>query len=269
MAQKRVQSPKNPGKQPGAIAARILTLLLKQVILAGSAFLLAAVTFAVTMNWVVMPYYQKTGIEIRTPLLTGKTVEDATIIARQSHLSVVQDTLTYNSSVPENIIAFQYPQEGTLVKPYRAIHVTVSKGPKPKRLPSVIGMSQQDAILQINSAGLEIEATYWIRSNRYIRGIVAGQDPQGGKDVPENTRVVLYISNGLPETNVTMPNLIELSLSAAKDTLRAYNFNLKFLDIHYENAPDMLPETVIDQNPDPGTLTNTNSIITLDVSKAE
>jgi len=66
-----------------------------------------------------------------------------------------------------------------------------------------------------------------------------------------------------------MPNLIELSLSAAKDTLRTYNFNLNFLEIHYENAPELLPETVIDQNPDPGTLTNTNSVITLDVSKAE
>ena len=256
-------------KHSGNIIARVLVFLLTHAILASLAFLLAAVTFVVTMNWVVMPYYQKTGVEIRTPLVIGKTIEDAKNIAQQSHLSVVLDTLSYNNSVPETYIAFQDPRDGTLVKTNRVIHVTVSKGAKPIKMPSVLGLSQQDAEYRIRSAGLDIETPHWIRSNKYIRGIVASQEPQGGEDVPENTRVILYISNGLPETNVTMPNLIELSLSVAKDTLRTYNFNLNFLEIHYENAPELLPETVIDQHPDPGTLTNTNSVLTLDVSKAQ
>jgi eukaryotic-like serine/threonine-protein kinase len=269
MAQKKGHSPDIIKKKSGNAVEKLLALLVKHAFLAFLAFLLAAVTFAVTMNWIVMPYYQKTGVEIRTPLVTGKTIEDAKNIARKSHLSVVLDTLSYDNTIPENYIVFQYPQENTLVKPNRVIHVTVSKGAKPIKMPSVMGLSQQDAEYRIRSAGLDMETPHWIRSNKYIRGIVAGQEPQGGEDVFENTKVVLYISNGLPETNITMPNLIELSLSAAKDTLRTYNFNINHLDIHYENAPELLPETVIDQNPDPGTLTNTNSIITLDVSKSE
>ena len=220
------------------------------------------------MNWIVLPFYQKSGIEVSTPEITGIPLDNAKKIARRDHMSVVVDSLEYHNSFPKNIITFQYPLQGTLVKPGRVLHVTMSKGPKPLPMPVVVGMPQRNAEFTLKEIGLEIETVIEIPSG-YTRGIVAGQVPEGGKEVPENTKVVLYISNGLPVTNVTMPNLIELSLAAAKDTLGSYDFNLNFLEVHYEDAPELLPDTVIDQHPDPGTLTNTNSIITLDVSKAQ
>ena len=220
------------------------------------------------MNWFVLPFYQKSGIEISTPKITAITLEKAKKNAQRYDMSVVVDSLEYHNSFPKNIISFQYPLHGTLVKPGRVLHVTMSKGSKPVLMPVVVGMPQRDAEFKLKEIGLEIEPVKEIPSD-YIRGIVAGQVPEGGKEVPENTRVVLYISNGLRVTNVTMPNLIELSLAAAKDSLGSYDFNLNFLEIHYEDAPELLPETVIDQHPDPGTLTNKNSIITLDVSKAQ
>ncbi|MFC1607912.1 PASTA domain-containing protein [Candidatus Latescibacterota bacterium] len=263
------QNKKTQQKSYLAIVRLVALFLAKHLLLAGSAFTIAGIIFVVVSNWLVMPYYQKTGIEVRTPTVEGKTLREAQKLANQSSLSVAVDSLEYHNTVPADIISFQYPPYGKLIKPQRSIHVTISKGPKPFSIPNVIGMSQKNAELALKDAGLEVGEPFMIPSNRYTRGIVAGQDPEGGGEVPQNTRVILYISNGQPETNMKMPNLIELSLSAARDSLKSFNYNFDFLEIHYEDATELLPETVVDQHPDPGTLTNTNSVITLDVSKAK
>ena len=269
MAAIKKQTPAPKPKRAKKSENRLWSVLFKHILIAGFAFVMAGLTFVIVMNWIVLPLYQKSGVEISTPKITGESLNNAKKIAMKNHMSVVVDSLEYHNTIPKDIISFQYPLHGTLVKPGRVLHATISKGAKPVPMPLVVGMPQRNAEFNLKESGLEIERIIEIPSNTHTRGIVAGQVPEGGKEVPENTRVVLYISNGLPETNVTMPNLIELSLAAAKDTLGSYDFNLNFLEIHYEDAPELLPETVIDQHPDPGKLTNTNSIITLDVSKAQ
>ena len=130
----------------------------------------------------------------------------------------------------------------------------------------MVGLSQRDARLKINRYGLDIARHEWVHSDDYVRGMVARQEPEGGIAIPENAEVVLYISDGLPETNVVMPRLIELGLSAALDTLLLYGFNLERVRTHTEDAPNLLPETVIDQHPDPGADTNTDTEVDLIIS---
>ncbi|MCE5250625.1 PASTA domain-containing protein [bacterium] len=248
---------------------KLVGTIIRHGIIALFALILAGITFVVTMDRIIMPYYQQTGLEIRLPDLTGKSLAEAGKTAHSLHLSIVQDSLVYHNIYPKDVITLQLTPPGTLVKPDRIIHVTVSKGPRPLLMPSVVGLSQREAELVVKEAGLEVKSTPIIRSNNYSRGLVAGQSPPGGQEIPEDTDVVLYISNGLPETNIKMPNLVELSLSAALDTLKFYRFDIKLVQINYVNESEMLPETVIDQQPDPGALTHTSSEVTLDVSKKE
>jgi serine/threonine-protein kinase len=270
MEDKRPQNAGRPKKRVHTYnPLKLFTIVLKHLVFAFFAFVLAGIIFVITINGIIMPFYQKTGVDIRLPDLTGKTMDEAESIAHTMHFSIVQDSLVYHTIYPKNVITLQFTPPGTLIKPNRTIHVNVSKGPMPMLMPTVIGLSQREAELMVKEAGLGVRATQMIRSNRYARGIVAGQDPPGGQEVPYDTGVVLYISNGLPETNVKMPNLIDLSLSAALDTLKVYRFDLTLVQVHYVDASEMLPETVIDQYPDPGTLTHTSNEVTLDVSKKE
>lgn len=246
-----------------------LQIFLKHVLLAAIAFGCAGLFFLLTMDRIVMPYFQKTGQEIKTPNLIGTSYNDAVKMLRSLNLAVVSDSLEFNNNYPKDAITLQYPLPGTMIKLNREIKVHVSKGSKPLYIPNVIGMSRRNAEIVVKKAGFEIKDVALIHSNNYTRGIVAGQDPPGGQEVPENADVVLYISDGQPETNVTMPNLIELSIFAARDTLRAYDFDITKLQVHYVDAPEMLPNTVIDQHPGAGTLTHTSNEVTLDVSKSE
>jgi serine/threonine-protein kinase len=218
---------------------------------------------------VIMPLYLKSGREIIAPDLKNKTVSEARNIAQAFELVIIEDGKEFSSTVLPEVISMQIPTPGTILKPGRRIHVIVSKGPRPLRIPNVVGKSPIQAELEIKSAGLQVLDKRWKASDQYPRGVVADQYPKGDQDVPENTGVILFIANGRPETNVVMPNLIDLSFQAAMDTLSVYKFNLDKVNIQREEATQLLPDTVIDQHPDPGVPTNTNSDIDLVVSTSQ
>jgi eukaryotic-like serine/threonine-protein kinase len=233
------------------------------------AFLSGCLAFIVIMDTIIMPLYLRTGREITSPNLINKTIDEAIPIVRSQHLSVVEDSRDFNDQVARDAIAFQMPAAGTILKPGRRIHVILSKGPQPLHIPNVVGKSVRDAENEIKDAGFEVIDRQWKASDKYVRGIVAGQYPSGDRDVPETIGVVLYIANGRKETNVVMPNLIELSMKAAIDTLTLYNFNSEKINIQKEEAPNLLPDTVIDQHPDPGTPTNTSVEVDLVISTSK
>lgn len=247
----------------------LLFFLFKHGVLLGTAFICAGILFVLTMDQFVMPLVVKHGTVEFARNLRGKTVEEArSIIGNRFVLRA--DSTEYNNEFPPNTIFYQYPAPGTKIKPGRTIFTIVSKGPKPISLPNVTGMPVQDAILTIEALGLMIDHQEWIHSNEYrVKGIVARQYPPGDQEVPENTRLILYISDGKPETDVIMPDLIGLGLSAALDTLYAYQFDRNKIRIQKEEAPELLPETVIDQYPDPGRPTPVTIEVNLVVSTSE
>ncbi len=253
----------------GVIYKRIYMVLLKHFILVGFAFLLAGFLIVITMNSVIMPIIIKSGREIDAPDLIGKTFEEAEDLIKGNNFTLLADSTEYNNDFQANTILFQYPSSDTKIKPGRRIRVIVSRGARPKMMPDVIGKPRRDAELIIKAAGFNLAGQEWIHSNDFIKGIVARQYPEGDNDVPEDTEVVLYISDGLPETDVIMPSLIKMGLSNALNILNECNFDTTRVNIQYEEAPNLLPETVIDQYPDPGTLTYIDVTVVLIVSTSQ
>ena len=245
---------------------RIFVVFMKHLVLACFAFFLACILIVMTMDKIIMPIILKSGRELEAPDLIGKSLEEAENILLDKKFALLADSTEYNIDFPANTISFQYPLASTKIKPGRRIHVIVSLGSRPIKIPDLIGKPKRDAELIVDGLGLKLASQEWIHSNDYLKGIVARQHPEGNQDVSEDTEVILYISDGLPETDVIMPNLIELGLSAALDTLKAYNFDTSKINIQTEKAPELLPETVIDQHPDPGTPTNSNIVVDMVVS---
>jgi len=241
----------------------------KGLVFCGFAFFFGWLFFILTMDRLVMPLYINSGREIVAPNLANKTFEEARTITHAYTLDIAEDGRDFSNTVPAGEVAVQIPAPGTILKPGRRIHVVLSRGPRPLKIPNVVGKSPREAELIINGAGLEVIDKLWKASDRYTRGIVAEQYPPGDQEVPENTGVILFVANGRHETNVVMPNLIDLSYRAALDTLGVYKFNLEKVRMQREEAPQLLPDTVIDQHPDPGVPTNTSTEVDLVVSTVQ
>lgn len=241
----------------------------KRLVLSLTAFGLGMLCTVILLDQVFMPMYLNAGREIIAPDLINKTRAEANRISRAYELVLVEDGDDFSNTAPAETVSMQIPSPGTILKPGRRMHVVISKGPRPLMIPNVVGKSPVQAELEIKSAGLEVIDKRWKASDKYPRGVVAEQYPPGDQEVPENTGVILFVANGRRETNVVMPNLIDLSYQAALDTLSVYKFNLDKVNLQKEEAPQLLPDTVIDQHPDPGVPTNTDTEIDLVVSTVQ
>ncbi len=251
------------------VIGRFFAVLIKHFFLAGMALFFAGLLILLSMDKIIMPIFLKSGSEISAPNLIGLTIDDARKFLRRMNFELIKDSAEFNMDFPENTITFQYPVPGTKIKPNRRIRVIVSLGTRPISIPDVVGKSRRDAGYIMKAFGLNIVRYEWVHSNEQVRGIVAVQYPEEGEEIPENTEVILYVSDGLPETKFIMPNLIELSYTAAMDSLKFYNLDTSNVNIQREEAPELLPETIIDQHPDPGTPIHINSVIDLLVSTSQ
>jgi serine/threonine-protein kinase len=236
-------------------------------IIAFIAVILSIAILTFLMDYLVMPLYQRAGLEFSAPDLRGMTVGEAEDLTKDKKLTIIIDAYEYSPEYPEDTIALQMPSPGTTIKPGRRRHVKISQGSHPFTVPDVEGESERNAKLQIQSAGLFVKESIMRPSNKYPYGVVAGQDPEAGSKVPGGTGIVVYISNGEKETNIIMPNLINMSMSAAQDTLMSYGFKYQNIKVQFEENRDKLPDTVIEQYPDPGTASYEGEEVNLVVSK--
>lgn len=254
--------PVRPKKRPSLIAS-----LFKHMFLAGTAFVAASMFFLFTIDKIFMPYYLKTGVEISAPDLVGKTVEEAKAFTSRTNLELHEEKHDYHNQYPAGTIYLQIPPAGTRIKPGRNLRIFISDGARPIVVPDVVGKSLRNARLAVQDAGLTVDQdTPWIPSNEYLYGIVARQTPEAGAGVSDTTIVKLYISNGRRVTNAIMPNLLNLDIGAAKDSLNARHFNMGLVRIQREEQPDLLPDTVIDQYPEAGRPASTNDEVVIIVS---
>lgn len=260
---------KPTNRRGGSFIRRAMRIVVRHTLLAGGALACAGLLFLLTIDRIVMPVYQRYGKEISAPDLRGMPLEEARNLVKNRRLGLSVEAEEFSAKYPVNTISFQLPSSGTVIKPGRRMRVKVSLGAVPYMVPDVVGKSPRDARQVITEAGLRVAEEGWIPSNDYPMGIVARQSPVSGSEVAENTGITIFISNGKPVTDTIMPSLIHMSLSAARDTLRVRRFNPARLRVEYEVQPELLPETVIEQYPDPGAPVNTNGEIVLIVSRRE
>jgi eukaryotic-like serine/threonine-protein kinase len=135
-----------------------------------------------------------------------------------------------------------------------------------KPMPDVIGMTYNDAIIELEDAGFsrdEYKITKEeIESDDVENGMVAETKPRKGEGVSKNTEIILRVSTG---KKVEMPNLIGQTQSEATATLDS----LKILyNISYKES-DQTPGTVIKTNPPAGTKVKEGSSVDLVIAVEE
>ncbi len=115
-----------------------------------------------------------------------------------------------------------------------------------KSIPSLVGLSQEEAIKKIEELGMVEEVIVDADSPRED-GIVFKQMPAAGETLVEGGEVEIYV--GVAETESTTPDVLYLELSKAQDIIRSNN--LMVGDVLQEQS-DEPSGYVIRQEPSPG-----------------
>jgi serine/threonine-protein kinase len=135
-----------------------------------------------------------------------------------------------SETVEQGFVVRMEPDAGTEVIQNTPITLYVSSGRELITVPNLTGLTEEDALGQIESNGLELGRISSINSAAVPEGVVITSDPVANVQVPTDTVVNIVISNG----QVIVPDVRNLDVVEARRVLTApdvaYTVSVEILD---------------------------------------
>jgi serine/threonine-protein kinase len=135
-------------------------------------------------------------------------------------------------------------------------------------VPNVVGTKEILAVRRLREAGLTVtsgtgssSSIKRVPSATVPEAVVISQDPQAGDKVPKGKLVNLQVSTGAPEAIV--PDVRGKSLTDAIEALTAKGLRTSAMDVPSSKPP----QTIVAQDPAPGTKVPTKTTVHINVSK--
>ena len=159
------------------------------------------------------------------PNVVGKSFEEAQKILNNSGFDVeVQDSI-YSDTIAKGSVLRQVPDGDATVKISRTVYVTINRQVPPLvEMPNLKDFSLRNADLQLRNMGLRIGDTSYVHD--FAKNTVQEQNYKGkpiapGTKIQQGSAIDLVLSDGLGETEFTVPNLVGMTFSEAKSFLES------------------------------------------------
>lgn len=131
-------------------------------------------------------------------------------------------------------------------------------------MPNVVGQSISSATSVLTSAGLRIGEVKLVPSSQ-SKGTVVSTTPAAGKKVSNGETVSLKVSLGTSTKPVTVPDVTNMSLSAAETLLQQKNLAFKLNQVSTSPTSGATPNTVLSQSPIAGASARTGDTVVLTI----
>jgi eukaryotic-like serine/threonine-protein kinase len=160
---------------------------------------------------------------VNVPDVSGMTQTDAERALAERGLRVGPRTPAFDEVVPKDHVIFARSDgqdRPATARDGSEIELVISQGPEPRPVPSVQGMSAENAVAKL------VQASFQVVTSRQKSNVPAGQAigtrPGPGARVDRGGTVTLIVSDG-PEL-ATVPDPTGLTLQQFQDALRAAGF---------------------------------------------
>ena len=199
---------------------------------------------------------------LQVPNVTGMPVVDAKQELVDQGLTIGNEDLRPDPTVPKDAIISTDPSAGTAVTKGQKINLVVSSGPEMVKVPQVSGSGEATAVLALQAEGFQVDPVMTREYNsKYGAGIVFKTDPADGVEAPKGSKVHLWVSQGAEMIGV--PFVGDLTQADATKQLNDVGFTVKVTP-----QPDaaVAKGTVVDQKPAGGAQAAKGSTVIIYVS---
>jgi serine/threonine-protein kinase len=182
---------------------------------AGGVTLLAWLVAAVALGlagWVLARHL--TVEETRTPSLVGLPLAEAEGIAERAGLALRSYPVEGRDLAAE-VVVEQSPPPGAIVRSGRRIDIGVHVPSEADRMPSLVGLREEDAIATLRDLGLPAPAIAY-EATSTAAGRVVRQEPDPQRAVPPGATLSLVVSRGEGPGRIELPDLRGLDVEAAR-----------------------------------------------------
>jgi serine/threonine-protein kinase len=223
-------------------------------------FLTAAIAVMVlvvlgTTWWVTLGRYTD------APPMVNMTKAQAELYAQQNHFELIYADGRYSETVPKDTVLTQDPKEGERLVKGGELTLTLSLGKERFPVPDVAGLELSAAQGALDQANLKIKQGPKKYSDTIPEGSVISSDPKSGTELKRGDTVTVTTSQG--KAPISVPDLVGQNVNDARGTLQ--QLGLSAVE-RYQDS-DQPADTVLSQDPKPGTGASKDDEITLDVSK--
>lgn len=199
-------------------------------------------------------------VETRMPDVVGMPFDKAQARLDRTGFDGVLGESRFAKSAKMTVLQ-QDPAKGVVVRPRSKVTLHVSAGPRSGTVPSVVGMTQQQARVAIENAGFDFGSIVTRESIR-PRGEVLQVTPAAGQTATLPATVSLAISGG-PST-LDIPDLGGRTLPEARRLLE--QVGLRLGPIAVDSFSTAAPNTIVGQRPGSGATVPAGSIVRVTIA---
>ncbi len=189
------------------------------------------------------------------PDVVGKSEADAVGALKDAHLNYKALQVPSDKSAGE--VLAQDPKPGVKVEQGTVVHFTVSKGPQPVSVPSVVGENADTANSELQAAGFRVGRVDV--DSQQPKNTVVAQNPTGGTSAAKGTTVTISVSKG-PKTSA-VPDVTSQDVQTAGQNLHGSGFNVHVT--RQDVADPSQDNIVLSQDPAPGTQAKPGTVVTI------
>ena len=213
-------------------------------------YLIALIFFSlsgiVILDYFILPNYVGYNNEHYLPDVRGEYLEKATYQLRSLRFNTKPILIPYSESHTPGTVIKMFPRAFTKVKEGRTIDLTIGGKDEDIEIPDISNLSLRNAKLTLTKLGLGIDTIIYEYDNVISDGYISFQLPRKGQTVKSSTNMTLGVSRGAPPDYYIIPDIVNYSLTRARKLI--INEGLRVGEITYEFQPDLVPNTVIEQN---------------------
>jgi eukaryotic-like serine/threonine-protein kinase len=129
---------------------------------------------------------------VRVPDVVGESAEDARGALEGAGLTVATNEQESEDQDPGTVLA-QDPEAGAEVRRGSSVTITVAVEPPDVAIPDVLGEQRDAAESALDDAGFEVRVREQDTTDAEEDGVVLDQNPSGGEERPEGTRVTIVV----------------------------------------------------------------------------
>jgi eukaryotic-like serine/threonine-protein kinase len=185
---------------------------------------LVILVFFGSLDWMT-----KHGKTEKVPYVVGKNVEAARKMLEDKGFEVeIQDSI-YIDTVPKLAVIKQSPEGDAVVKENRTIYLTINRAQPPMvEMPNLVGFSIRNAEMYLENLGLHLGDTTFrpdIAKNAVLEQLYNGKPITAGTKIFMGSSISFVLGDGVGDTELSVPDLINKRFSEARSILRSMNVN--------------------------------------------
>jgi len=214
---------------------------------------------------IILPSYVGYNNEVYLPDIRGEYLYKGKKILNDKKFKVEVIYMPYNENNTAGTIIKMFPRAFTKVKNNRIINLTVAGHQTDIITPDFIGLTLRNAKIQLDKFDLKLDTVLYEFNSSYDNNLVSFQMPKKGHLIKSGNKIILGVSKGNPPDYYIVPDLVGKSLQSAKALIVSSGLRLGIVE--YEYHPNLIENTVVEQNLTEGMRVSFPSKINLILSK--